>query len=331
MKGLRALSATEAKRSSSRQFTLSRAIFEKRIYVMKNFLKYAWSKRSKLWSKRGAVAKAMGRQVIRVQYRLAGFFASKSPSVELPANEDRASSKLLKKTANPFIEYENGRLRLKSAPISTTIRETYAQCNEDVIVEALLQAKLQNSHRSMASVRYLEIGGNHPVQTSSTYLLYRAWGAHGHIIEANAGLAQRLRLHRPRDIVVQTAVSDKSDACVSFYVHELDELSTLASDNIRGVEATGLVGDLSRVETVPNLHINAFFDAHINGQLDFMSIDIEGLDLPVLQALDPKHRPTILQVECVDNELLGKLRETLEPRGYQFLAATEVNVIFVQG
>jgi hypothetical protein len=61
-----------------------------------------------------------------------------------------------------------------------------------------------------------------------------------------------------------------------------------------------------------------------------MSIDIEGLDLPVLQALAPGHRPTVLQVECVDPVLLAKLKETLEPRGYQFAAMTEVNVIFVQ-
>jgi FkbM family methyltransferase len=239
-------------------------------------------------------------------------------------------ARTLRKAANPFIEYENGRLRLLPAPIATTIRETYSQCNEDLIVEALLRTRMAAAGRNMSTVRYLEVGGNHPVQTSSTYLLYRAWGARGCIVEANAGLAQRLRQTRPRDTIVQTAVSDKHDATVSFYVHELDELSTLAADNIRGVESTGLVGDLSSVETVPNLHINAFFDAHIDTPLDFMSIDIEGLDLPVLQALDPRHRPAVLQVECVERELLTRLRETLEPRGYTLAAMTDVNVIFVQ-
>jgi Methyltransferase FkbM domain len=78
------------------------------------------------------------------------------------------------------------------------------------------------------------------------------------------------------------------------------------------------------------MHINAIFDAYVDSPLDFMSIDIEGLDLPVLQALAPVHRPTVLQVECVDLALLARLRETLEPRGYQLFAMTEVNVIFVQ-
>jgi FkbM family methyltransferase len=301
---------------------------------MKNFVRYAWSKRNKLWSKRSEVARAAGRQTIRLLYRLAGRLfdqAEQAPVVGASGTVvTHVGARTLRKAANPFIEYENGRLRLLPAPIATTIRETYSQCNEDLIVEALLRTRMAAAGRNMSTVRYLEVGGNHPVQTSSTYLLYRAWGARGCIVEANAGLAQRLRQTRPRDTIVQTAVSDKHDATVSFYVHELDELSTLAADNIRGVESTGLVGDLSSVETVPNLHINAFFDAHIDTPLDFMSIDIEGLDLPVLQALDPRHRPAVLQVECVERELLTRLRETLEPRGYTLAAMTDVNVIFVQ-
>ena len=124
---------------------------------MKGFVRYAWSKRAKLWSKRGVVIRAFGRQAIRAQYRVAGSFI---------ANVDTHG---LRKAANPFIEYEIGRLKLKPAPIATTIRETYAQCNEDLIVEAMLRAKLIDAGRDMSTVRYLEVGGNHPVQTSSTY------------------------------------------------------------------------------------------------------------------------------------------------------------------
>jgi hypothetical protein len=161
-------------------------------------------------------------------------------------------------------------------------------------------------------------------------LLYRAWGASGYIVEANAGLAQRLRSKRPRDVIIESAVSDKFDATLSFHVHELDELSSLSAESIRSSEVSGVIGEVSRVETVPNMHINALFDKYIKAPLDFMSIDIEGLDLPVLQALDPAHRPTVLQVECPEPTLLAKLKATLEPRGYQLAAMTDVNAIFVQ-
>jgi FkbM family methyltransferase len=293
---------------------------------MNNFLQYAWSKRKEWWVKRDVAAKMVGRQLIRIHYRVAGMLATLAKGLA-PV---RVEAKRLKKATNPFIEYEIGRLRLQPAPIATTIRETYAQCNEDIIVEAYLRARFAMAGRSMSTMRYLEIGGNHPVQTSSTYLMYRAWGARGHIVEANAGLAERLRVIRPGDQIVQTAVSDRFDKTVSFHVHELDELSSLSRESILDPKMTGLQGEVARVETVPNLHINDFFESYIHDPLDFMSIDIEGLDLPVLQALSSAHCPTVLQVECVDPALLAQLRQTLEPRGYRLAAVTEVNVIFVQ-
>lgn len=298
---------------------------------MSGFLKYAWSKRGSFWRRRDLAVAMLGRQIVRMQYRVSGLLSALLRPLA-PAHADAAqiAKKRLKLAANPFIEYEIGRLSLKPAPIATSIRETYAQCNEDLIVEALLRALLAAAGRDMSSVRYLEVGGNHPVQTSSTYLLYRAWGARGTIVEANAGLAERLCAVRPGDVIAQTAVSDRHDATVSFIVHELDELSSLSADSIRSPEVSGVLGKVARVETVPNLHINAFFDKYIDGPLDFMSIDIEGLDLPVLQALDPKHRPAVLQVECVDPVLLKQLRATLEPRGYVLAAMTDVNVMFVQ-
>lgn len=293
---------------------------------MNNILQYAWNNRKKWWVKRDVAVSMAGRQLIRIQYRVAGMLAKLAKGLA-PA---RVDVQRLKKTSNPFIEYEIGRLGLKPAPIATTIRESYAQCNEDIIVEAFLRARFATTGRSMSTVRYLEIGGNHPVQTSSTYLLYRAWGARGHIIEANASLAERLRAIRPEDQIVQTAVSDRFDKTVSFHVHELDELSSLSRESILDPSMAGLQGEIARVETVPNLHINDFFDAYIHEPLDFMSIDIEGLDLPVLKAFSPAHLPTVLQVECMDPALLAQLRETLEPQGYKLAAMTEVNVIFVQ-
>lgn len=302
---------------------------------MRKFFKFAWSKRNKVWSRRDLVAKSAGRQSIRIQYRFCGFLLTIADRLGLSVGTAGAGAigrmPELRKAANPFIEFEIGRLRLDSAPIATTLRETYAQCNEDIIVEALLRSIFISCGRDMSTLRYLEVGGNHPVQTSSSYLFYRAWGARGYIVEANAELAHRLSSIRPRDLIIRTAVSDSFDKTVSFYVHELDELSSLSAASIRGFETSGVVGDVSRVEVVPNIHINALFDTYIDTPLDFMSIDIEGLDLPVLQALNPSHRPTVLQVECpVDLSLLKSLRSTLEPRGYQFVAATEVNVIFVQ-
>ena len=293
---------------------------------MSNFLKYAWAKRSKLWSRRDVAFVKVGRQLVRMQYRITGFLAIWAKFVA-PASTSGLSHL---KVANPFIEYEIGRLRIKPAPIPTTIRESYSQCNEDIIVEGLLRANLSNSGRQMSTLKYLEIGGNHPVQTSSTYLFYRAWGAQGYIVEANEKLSQRLQRIRPRDQIFQTAVSDSFEKTLSFHVHELDELSSLSRESILDESVTGVIGEVVNVETVPNLHINDFFNDYIHEHLDFMSIDIEGMDVRVLKALSSEHRPTVLQVECYNDDTLSELKKTLEPRSYKLFAVTDINVIFVQ-
>ena len=88
----------------------------------------------------------------------------------------------------------------------------------------------------MESLGYMEIGGNHPVQTSSTYLFYRYHGARGVICEANPRLAMELKINRPGDIVVNSrslrvdqAVQSRSTPCTKVWNSiSLDASSPLA-------------------------------------------------------------------------------------------------------
>jgi FkbM family methyltransferase len=236
----------------------------------------------------------------------------------------------LLKMANPFIAQELGRRDLRPAPIPTSLRETYAQCNEDIIVESLLRARFRGTGRQLSSVRYLEIGGNHPVQTSSTYLFYRGWGAKGWLVEADPSLAARLRAVRARDQVIDVAVSDKEDPTLSFFVHERNELSSLSKENIAEFSRWGGTEKIAREMKVPNLHVNKLFDRYIDEPLDFMSIDIEGLDAAVLRALRPEIKPTVLQAEWTgDDATLDEFLAILRPRGYALAGLTDVNAIFV--
>ena len=290
---------------------------------MRRFVHFLITRRGRFWAKRHVILETVMRFYFRIQYRSAGFAARFfSPLAPM------ANSPSLKKMTNPFIEYYLGRLALKPAPINTLLRETYAQCSEDIIVEGLLRAECQLSQRSMSSIRYLEIGGNHPVQTSSTYLFSRAWGAKGYIVEANARLAERLSRYRPDDQIFQLAVSDSYDEWVTFHEHELDELSSLSSESILTEAETGILGEVKSSYMVQNLHINDFIRKHINEPIDYLSIDIEGLDIVVLTALTPDFQPLIIQAECYSDETLRSLLNILTPRGYVLVAITDVNSIF---
>src|SRR5262249_61061466 len=81
----------------------------------------------------------------------------------------------------------------------------HAQYGEDRIVLALLRALVcDRGGRSFQSICYVEIGGNHPIRNSNTWLLYKA-GCRGVLVEPNPELAALLAHVRPRDTVISAA------------------------------------------------------------------------------------------------------------------------------
>lgn len=238
------------------------------------------------------------------------------------------SQKLRTVFPNPFISNECNQFQINPAPIATNIYETYAQCNEDLIIEGVLRSQMLRSGRTMDSIRYIEIGANHPFQTSATYLLNRVHGACGVLVEAIPALAETLRQARPRDTVVNCAISTSAEKTITLHVHEKNELSSVSTDHISMFQNFG--GTQSIVETIvcQNMHINDFMRAHYGAYCDFLSVDIEGLDAAVLSELDHAFQPTIIQ--CEHEGKFNLFMEILKPRGYALLAQTDVNAIFVK-
>ncbi len=230
---------------------------------------------------------------------------------------------------NVFTSYECSRADIGVSSLASNIQETYAQCSEDLIVEGLLAARLALQGRAMSTLFYVEIGANHPVQTSNTYLLYRKHGASGVLVDANARLTDDLRRVRPRDLVLHTAVSAKTDPTLTFSVCEVSEVSSLAVKHIEsfctGAETVSM--------SVPNLHVNDLLSLYTDRQVDFLSIDVEGVDLEILEALNlSRFRPLVIQCEPREHFIPGTAQQMvklLHQRGYTLVARTSINLIFV--
>jgi FkbM family methyltransferase len=229
---------------------------------------------------------------------------------------------------NPFINHACKTLEIEKAPINTNIYETYAQCNEDLIVDAVLRAQLTRAGRDMRSLRYIEIGANHPVQTSSTYLLSRLYGATGVLVEANPALAAVLERTRKQDKIVNCAVSASHTPTVTFHIHEKNELSSVSKENISRFVNYGGTEKITDSIECRNIHINDFMRQHYGGYVDYFMIDIEGLDFDVLNAMDPIFQPTIIQ--CEHSGDFQRFVALLAKRGYGLLAITDVNLLFLR-
>ncbi len=229
---------------------------------------------------------------------------------------------------NEFIRSECQRTGVAPAALNTFISETYAQQNEDLIVEALLMPVLRRLGRPPASIFYFEIGANHPFQTSNTYLFYRKHGAKGVLVEANHILALQLKASRPEDEVVEAAVSARHDETITFHQCDISELSGLNEAHIHSFGKNAPVHQV----TVANLHINGLLERYASRQIDYLSIDVEGVDFEVLGALDfNRFRPYLIQCEPSEHFIPGasdKLAALMEAKGYFLVARTDINLIF---
>ena len=233
---------------------------------------------------------------------------------------------------NVFIDAAVAELQLPPAPkAASCIEETYAQYGEDRIVLALLRALVcDRGGRSFQSACYVEIGGNHPIRNSNTWLLYKA-GCRGLLVEPNPELAALLAHVRSRDTVISAAVVPDHRERVILHLGRYDELSSLRADHIESFGAFGGLGGIERSIHVPALNINAILQ-RIPAQVDYLSVDVEGLDVDLLAALDfSRFRPTIIQAEPSEHFLRGntqRMINLMHGNKYVLLARTEGNCIF---
>lgn len=229
---------------------------------------------------------------------------------------------------NEFIRSECQRVGVAPAALDTFISETYAQRNEDLIVEALLMPVLRRQGRAPNTLFFVEIGANHPFQTSNTYLFYRKYGARGVLVEANHGLAEQLKAARPEDQIIEAAVTGRHDETVTFHQCAISELSGL---NEAHILSFGKNAPIEKV-TVANLHVNTLLERHANRPIDYLSVDVEGADYELLEALDfSRFRPAFVQCEPSEHFIAGasdKLTALMESRGYFLVARTDINLIF---
>lgn len=166
------------------------------------------------------------------------------------------------------------------------VRPSYGQFGEDAIVQAMLKSKKRGF--------YVDVGAFHPTLYSNTYGLYRS-GWRGLVIDPNDGLRRIFKLIRPRDTFVVAAVGS-TEAMLTY--HRFADASYNTFDTQEAatrVRERGLVEESSRevrVELLRNI-------LHANGvtAIDFMNIDVEGMDVAVLEGHDWAIRPRVIAIE----------------------------------
>ena len=190
---------------------------------------------------------------------------------------------------------------------------SFSQNGEDVLLNRVFG--------QMDAGVYVEVGANHPRIDSVSRSFYdRGWS--GIAIEPNPTYADLYRKERPRDIVIEAAVTDSLESSITLHLIEGTGLSTLMDAiSIEHVEHGQAVTDV----TVPTIRLDKAITA--NGlaakDIHFLMIDTEGAELQVLRSIDlTVVRPWVLIVEATAPGSTVATHESWEPlvleAGYHF-------------
>jgi FkbM family methyltransferase len=190
---------------------------------------------------------------------------------------------------------------------------SYAQNGEDVVLWRALHP--------VTPGRYVEVGANDPKTHSISKAFYdRGWS--GIDIEPVPSLAAAFREARPRDVVVEAAItSDDADEVV-LHVIEDTGLSTLRDDI--GAEHAGSGWPVTDVK-VPARRLDDVLAEHVveGEEIHFLVVDTEGGERRVLESIDlSRWRPWVLVIEATapmsDMRTHEEWENLVLAGGYQF-------------
>ena len=176
-----------------------------------------------------------------------------------------------------------------------SISYSYSQEGEDMVLKRIFDNQTNGF--------YIDVGAHHPKRFSNTYNFYlKGWK--GINIDAMPKSMDLFNKIRPRDINLELGVGQKEEELNYYIFNEpaLNSFSKELSETRDKAKDSYFIKDIIKVEVKP---LNKILDTHlINNDIDFLNVDVEGLDLDVLKSNDwSKYRPKFVLVEILSSSL----------------------------
>jgi FkbM family methyltransferase len=174
----------------------------------------------------------------------------------------------------------------------TYYQKSWSQEGEDLILSRYFENKKTTGF-------FVDVGAHHPLRFSNTYKFYKR-GWHGINIDAMPGSMDLFNSLRPRDINIEKAVSD-SKQILTYYGFNEPALNGFSKEitKHRDGQANNKIIFTKDIETST---LEEILDEYMPKEvaIDFMSIDVEGLDFSVLRSNDfVKYRPMVILIEIL--------------------------------
>lgn len=200
-------------------------------------------------------------------------------------------------------------------------RISYAQNGEDIVLLRVLKDR--------PTGRWIDVGANHPENDSVTKN-FSDMGWTGINIEPVQPLYDLLAAHRPNDVNIHAAASDRPGTTV---FHQNDSNFDLSTFDAELVAIYKERGDAIVDIEVPVVRLDEVCEAHLEPgeHVDFLKVDTEGHELAVLTGHDFERFPVRIVLAEATDARLGAIVMLLEARGFKFVTFDGLNSWFVAG
>lgn len=210
---------------------------------------------------------------------------------------------------------------LKYLPLSYfEYAKSYSQEGEDMILKAIYEQR--KNYKGF----FVDVGAHHPVRFSNTRYFYKR-GWRGINIEPTPTAIRGFRMLRSRDINLNIGVGPTKGE-LKFYCFNEPALNSFSKEVSERIDKKQSKYKIIKELNIQVLPLSEVFDTYLpeNTKIDFMTIDVEGLDYQVLLSNNwDKYKPDILLVEenvNVDNINDSPIYNFLKEKGYRFFAKT---------
>lgn len=182
--------------------------------------------------------------------------------------------------------------------------KSYSQEGEDMILRRIFEKKTQGF--------YVDVGAHHPKRFSNTYFFYKK-GWRGINIDAMPGSMKLFKVLRKKDINIELPIAREKRE-LTYYVFDEPAINTFCESTFNKLSLN------SEYTFLYTKKINAYPLSDVLDEfmpegmrIDFLSIDVEGMDYEVLKSNDwVKYRPRVLLIEMLGGKSLNDYHDSID-------------------
>ena len=182
--------------------------------------------------------------------------------------------------------------------------------------------------------KFVDLGCFHPTRHNNTFELYKK-GWRGINVDLNPFTIELFNFFRPKDININTAISNKNEEVELYYINEFNTQNTLDKNHLEFLKSHHNVSQKQIIKKkIYTEKLENILKKYNFKQIDFLNIDIEGHELKILENFDFENiYVKTICVEMIDHnekskEKNHKIRQILN-KNFYLLKQLDINYIYI--